>query len=99
METLPAGLYVRFRMDGMLHQPELGALQEACDRNARNHLARQDLGGSTSPSAPPQDGSFRVQIERDGKVRPNRPAHNSIVPRGYDESVVLSVLDQASVPS
>ena len=100
METLPAGLYVRFRMDGVLHEPELGTLQEACDRNAREIISRvKILGGlDIAERRRPQDGSFRVQIERDGKVRPI-DLRISIVPSYYGESVVLRVLDQASVPS
>jgi len=99
LEMLPSGLYVRFRMDGVLHEPELGALQEACDRNAREIISRiKILGGlDIAERRRPQDGSFRVQIERDGEVRPV-DLRISIVPSYYGESVVLRVLDRASVP-
>ena len=99
LEMLPSGLYARFRMDGVLHEPELGALQEACDRNAREIISRiKILGGlDIAERRRPQDGSFRVQIERDGQVRPV-DLRISIVPSYYGESVVLRVLDRASVP-
>ena len=46
----------------------------------------------------PQDGSFRVHIERDGQVRPI-DLRISIVPSYYGESVVLRVLDRSRVPT
>jgi type IV pilus assembly protein PilB len=100
LEMLPNRLYVRFRIDGVLHEPDLGSLQESCDRHAREIVSRiKILGGlDIAERRRPQDGSFRVQIERDGQVRPI-DLRISIVPSYYGESVVLRVLDRTRVPS
>ena len=98
LEMLPSGLYVRFRMDGVLHEPELGSLKESCDRNAREIISRIKIlvGLDIAERRRPQDGSFRVQIERDGDVRPI-DLRISIVPSYYGESCVLRVLDRSGV--
>jgi type IV pilus assembly protein PilB len=100
LETLPSGLYIRFRMDGVLCEPDLGLVREACDRNAREIVSRiKILGGlDIAERRRPQDGSFRVQIERDGAVCPI-DLRISIVPSYYGESVVLRVLDRARIPT
>ena len=63
MEMLPGRIYVRFRMDGVLHEPELGSLQESCDRHAREIISRVKILGKLdiAERRRPQDGSFRVR--------------------------------------
>jgi type IV pilus assembly protein PilB len=99
LEMLPNRLYIRFRVDGVLHEPDMGSLQESCDRHGREIISRiKILGGlDIAERRRPQDGSFRVQIERDGEVRPI-DLRISIVPSYYGESVVLRVLDRKQVP-
>ena len=99
LEMMPGKLYTRFRMDGILHEPDLGALQNACNLGARAIVSRiKILGGlDIAERRRPQDGSFRVQVEHDGETRPI-DLRISIVPSYYGESVVLRVLDRSRVP-
>ncbi len=99
IETLQTGMRVRYRVDGVLQQPDLGGLHSAMDRNAREMvsrikvLARLDIAERRRP----QDGRFQVAVELTGQKR-NVDLRISVVPSHSGESVVIRVLDQTAAP-
>ena len=69
LEMLPDELRIRYRVDGVLRQPHLGAVQGAASKSSREVvsrikiLARLDIAERRRP----QDGSFQVAVDRDGR--------------------------------
>ncbi len=100
METLAAGTQVRLRVDGVLQQLELGALQDTCNRGGAQIisrikvLARLDIAERRRP----QDGAFRVRVERGGQGE-HVDFRVSIVPGYYGECCVLRILDKTNAPT
>jgi type IV pilus assembly protein PilB len=99
LEMLQGDLRVRFRIDGVLRQPQLAAIQPAITRNMRELvsrikiLARLDIAERRRP----QDGSFQVSVERAGqKIRIDLRV--SVVPSYTGESVVIRLLDRSAAP-
>lgn len=99
LEMLAAGLHVRFRIDGVLRQPQFGALQESFDRTAREILSRIKILArlDIAERRRPQDGSFQVAIERGGGSIPV-DLRISVVPTYTGESVVIRLLDPTRAP-
>jgi type II secretory ATPase GspE/PulE/Tfp pilus assembly ATPase PilB-like protein len=100
IETLASRLQVRFRVDGMLIMRDLGELQEACNRNAREIVSRLKILGKLdiAERRRPQDGSFRLTVDRQGETA-TVDLRISVVPSYYGESVVLRILDRNSAPT
>jgi len=99
LENLAGRLQVRFRIDGMLQELNLGSLQQVCDHSAREVVSRIKILGKLdiAEKRRPQDGAFRARIERDGQPM-NVDFRISIVPGYYGESVVLRILDKTNAP-
>ena len=99
LEMLAGRLHIRFRVDGMLQEMNLGSLQQVCDENARELVSRIKVLGKLdiAEKRRPQDGSFRVRIDRGGE-QVNVDFRISIVPGYYGESVVLRILDKKNAP-
>jgi type IV pilus assembly protein PilB len=99
MEMLPSRFGIRFRVDGVLETMRLGELQDACNQNAREILSRLKIlaGLDIAERRRPQDGSFRVKLEKDGRETPV-DLRVSVVPSAFGESMVLRVLDAARLP-
>lgn len=99
LEMLSERLQVRFRIDGVLQELDLGALQTACNENARRIISRLKILAKLdiAERRRPQDGSFRVRVERD-KQQINIDLRVSVIPGYYGESVVLRILDRAHAP-
>jgi type IV pilus assembly protein PilB len=99
LENLAGRLQVRFRVDGMLQELNLGSIQQVCDQSAREIVSRIKILGKLdiAERRRPQDGAFRARIERDGQPM-NVDFRISIVPGYYGESVVLRILDKANAP-
>jgi type IV pilus assembly protein PilB len=99
LESLSSGLRVRYRVDGVLTQPNLGATGVTLDRSAREIisrikiLARLDIAERRRP----QDGSFRVTVDLRGRKR-EIDLRVSVIPTYSGESVVVRVLDQQMGP-
>ena len=99
LETLSEGLRLRFRTDGVLQELQLGPLQENIQRSGRRIvsrvkiMAKLDIGERRRP----QDGSFRVMLERNGEQVPI-DFRVSVVPGYYGESLVMRVLDRRGAP-
>ena len=99
LETVENRVRVRFRIDGVLQELNLGTLEEAIDRRHRELMSRlRILGGmNIADRRRPQDGSFRVRIPEEGEfVKVNFRA--SIIPGYFGESAVLRVLDPRNMP-
>lgn len=99
LEMLAGRLHVRFRIDGMLQEMNLGSLQHVIDENSREVVSRIKVLGKLdiAERRRPQDGAFRVRIERGGE-QVNVDFRVSIVPGYYGESVVLRILDKSNAP-
>ena len=100
LEMLSNRLSIRFRIDGVLEDPHLGNLQDACNAHAREIVSRLKILASMdiAERRRPQDGSFRVRFERNGEEA-KVDLRISVVPSVYGESVVLRVLDTAQQPT
>ncbi len=99
LETLSGRMLIRFRVDGVLQALDLGPLQETCDQNPREIISRIKILAKLdiSERRRPQDGSFRVRVDRSGEEK-NVDFRVSIVPSYYGESTVLRILDRKSAP-
>jgi type II secretory ATPase GspE/PulE/Tfp pilus assembly ATPase PilB-like protein len=75
LEMLPSGFHVRFRVDGVLQQPNFGPLQERFDKMMREILSRVKILSKLdiAERRRPQDGSFQVSVERDGTKTKSDP--------------------------
>jgi type II secretory ATPase GspE/PulE/Tfp pilus assembly ATPase PilB-like protein len=101
LESLSSrSLYVRFRIDGVLQEPELGPLQEACNENVLAIISRIKILGKLdiAERRRPQDGSFRLRAERPTGEQVDFDFRISVVPGYYGESVVVRVLDRRRAP-
>ena len=99
LETLPAGLSMRLRVDGVLRRPSLGGLQEALDRHAREVVSRVKILAALdiAERRRPQDGSFQLRLERD-RALVVVDLRVSVVPSHSGESVVIRLLDRSRAP-
>jgi type IV pilus assembly protein PilB len=99
IETLSSHLQVRFRIDGVLEEAQLGELQTVCNQSAREIVSRLKILGKLdiAERRRPQDGSFRVRVDRRGE-QAGVDLRVSVVPGYYGESVVLRILDQKGIP-
>ena len=99
LEMLPGGLHLRFRVDGVLRQPDFGLTQQVFNRSAREIVSRIKILSKLdiSERRRPQDGSFRFLIERGGAPRPV-DLRVSTIPSFSGESVVIRILDRSGSP-
>jgi type II secretory ATPase GspE/PulE/Tfp pilus assembly ATPase PilB-like protein len=100
LEMLAGRLHARFRIDGILQELELGSLQQVIDQGAREIISRIKVLAKLdiAERRRPQDGSFRVRLERTGETQ-NVDFRVSIVPSYYGESCVLRILDKQNAPT
>ena len=100
IETLADRVQVRFRMDGILQELDLGPLQVVCDRGGNQIISRIKILAKLdiAERRRPQDGSFRARIERGGEKR-YIDFRVSILPGYYGESCVLRILDKKNAPT
>ena len=100
LETLSGRMHIRFRVDGVLQELDLGSLQQNADNSAREIISRVKVLGKLdiSERRRPQDGSFRVRLERGGETH-NIDFRVSILPSYYGESCVLRILDKKNAPT
>jgi type IV pilus assembly protein PilB len=99
LETLPSGLSLRLRVDGVLRRPSVGALQEALDRHAREVVSRVKILAALdiAERRRPQDGSFQLRLERERAIA-LVDLRVSVVPSHSGESVVVRLLDRSRAP-
>jgi type IV pilus assembly protein PilB len=99
LEMLQNSLHVRFRVDGVLQQPNFGQLQEFFDKTMREILSRVKILAKLdiAERRRPQDGSFQVTVQRDEK-KATIDLRVSVVPSHTGESIVLRILDRSRAP-
>ena len=99
LESLDHRLQVRFRIDGVLQAPDLGPLEEALHANRAEIVSRVKIVSrlDISEKRRPQDGRFRVVLEKDGQAV-NVDFRVSIIPGYHGENVVLRMLDPRAAP-
>ncbi len=96
LETLPTGLHVRFRIDGVLRRPQFGDLQNAFDESPREIASRVKILAKLdiAERRRPQDGSFQVSLEHRGTRTPI-DLRVSVLPTYYGESIVIRILNRS----
>jgi type IV pilus assembly protein PilB len=99
LETLANRMQIRFRIDGVLEELNLGELQDACNQGIREIVSRLKILAKLdiAERRRPQDGAFRVRVDR-GDELSSVDLRVSIVPSYYGESVVLRLLDHQHAP-
>ena len=99
LEMLTGGLNVRFRIDGVLRQPDFGQGQQSLNQGMREIVSRIKILAKLdiSERRRPQDGSFRFAIERAG-VKGTVDLRVSMIPSYSGESVVIRILDTSGAP-
>jgi type II secretory ATPase GspE/PulE/Tfp pilus assembly ATPase PilB-like protein len=100
IESLANRALVRFRIDGVLQEINLGVLQESINKHRKEIISRIKILGKMdiAEKRRPQDGSFRVRVERNGEIVAV-DFRVSIVPSYYGENVVLRILDKRNTPT
>jgi type IV pilus assembly protein PilB len=93
-------LHVRFRIDGVLQSLDLGPLQQACNDRALAIISRIKILAKLdiTERRRPQDGSFRLRVDRATGERCDFDFRTSVVPSYYGESVVIRLLDRQRAP-
>lgn len=96
LETLPSGLYIRFRIDGVLRRPQLGGLQNAFDQSAREVASRVKILAKLdiAERRRPQDGSFQVAVDRQSTKVPV-DLRVAVLPTYFGESIVIRILNRS----
>jgi len=99
LEMLPSGLSIRFRIDGVLRHPVLGALQRALDLGKREVISRIKILSKLdiAERRRPQDGSFQTTVTREGKPTAI-DLRVSVIPTYHGESTVIRILDKSRAP-
>jgi type IV pilus assembly protein PilB len=94
-------LYIRFRIDGVLRELDLGALQQGCNENVLSIVSRVKILGKLdiSERRRPQDGSFRLRAEAPSGDILDFDLRVSVMPSYYGESVVVRILDRRRAPT
>ncbi len=100
LENMHHHMIVRFRIDGLLQEFELGSLQNDINRFHREIVSRIKILGKLDIAERrlPQDGSFRSHIVREGQ-KINIDFRISIIPSYYGENIVIRILDSQKAPS
>jgi type IV pilus assembly protein PilB len=98
LEMLPAGLQVRFRIDGVLRRHDFGALQRTLDKSAREIVSRIKIlcKLDIAERRRPQDGSFQIAPATGSSLTIDLRV--STMPSYTGESVVIRILDRTRAP-
>jgi type IV pilus assembly protein PilB len=99
LETISNRLQVRFRIDGMLQNFNLGSLGDDLGRQRVEVLSRIKILATLdiAERRRPQDGSFRARVESDGRVVP-MDFRVSVIPGYFGENAVIRILDPRGAP-
>ncbi|HEY7365947.1 MAG TPA: ATPase, T2SS/T4P/T4SS family [Methylomirabilota bacterium] len=99
LEMVDRRLQTRFRIDGVLQELPLGALEEQLDLDRGKILSRLKILSKLdiAEKRRPQDGSFRARVERDG-LAANVDFRISIIPGYYGENATIRILDPRGLP-
>jgi type IV pilus assembly protein PilB len=96
LETLPSGLHIRFRIDGVLRRPQFGDVQHAFDQIRREVASRVKILAKLdiAERRRPQDGSFQASVDRNGSKIPI-DLRVSVLPTYFGESIVIRILNRS----
>ncbi len=99
LETLGQRMVVRFRIDGLLQEFNLGTLQHDINNFHREIISRVKILSKLDIAEKRlgQDGSFRSHMVRKGE-RINFDFRVSVVPAYYGENIVIRILDSRRTP-
>jgi type II secretory ATPase GspE/PulE/Tfp pilus assembly ATPase PilB-like protein len=99
IESLDNRLLIRFRVDGVLQEFNLGTFQDAINKHRKEIISRIKILGKMdiAEKRRPQDGSFRVRVEKNGEIV-TVDFRVSIIPVYYGENAVLRILDPRNAP-
>src|SRR4029453_16043660 len=99
LETITNRMQVRFRIDGMLQNFNLGTLGDDLASKRVEGLSRIKILATLDipERRRPQDGSFRARVAVDGRLMP-MDFRVSVIPGYYGENAVLRLLDPRSAP-
>ena len=99
LETITNRMQVRFRIDGMLQNFNLGTLGDDLASQRVEVLSRIKILATLdiAERRRPQDGSFRARVAVDGRLMP-MDFRVSVIPGYYGENAVLRILDPRSAP-
>lgn len=99
LETLDKHMVVRFRIDGLLQEFDLGKLQSDINNFHREIVSRIKILGKLDIAEKrlAQDGSFRSRMKYKGE-EVNIDFRISVIPSYYGENVVIRILDSRRSP-
>ena len=100
LENLDHRMVVRYRIDGLLQEINLGNFQDDINNFHREVVSRIKILGKLDIAEKrlSQDGSFRSKITREGE-KVNIDFRISVIPSYYGENVVIRILDSRRSPS
>jgi type IV pilus assembly protein PilB len=98
-ETSERGMAIRFRIDGILQQLDLGEMQRIINNYACEVVSRIKILGSLDIAERrlPQDGSFRSVVRREDCTS-KIDFRISVIPSCYGENIVIRILDKQRAP-
>ncbi len=99
-ETSERCMKIRFRIDGILRQLDLGNMQRVVDSYACEIVSRIKILGSLDIAERrlPQDGSFRSVVRRDNS-NSKVDFRISVIPSYHGENIVIRILDKQKAPT
>ncbi len=99
LETLDKHMVVRFRIDGLLQEFDLGDLQDDINNFHREIISRIKIMGKLDIAEKrlAQDGSFRSRMKNKGEEA-NIDFRISVIPSYYGENIVIRILDSRRSP-
>ena len=98
-ETLEKGMEIRFRVDGVLQQLDMGEMQRVINSYACEVVSRIKILGSLDIAERrlPQDGSFRSVVRREN-CNSKVDFRISVIPSCHGENIVIRILDKQKAP-
>ena len=99
LESVDGRMVVRFRIDGILQSPDNWMIESSVARNRNEVVSRIKIMSQLdiAERRRPQDGSFRIDIEREGREH-KLDFRVSVIPGHFGENVVLRMLDPRNMP-
>jgi len=97
LESNENGINVRYRLDGILQNLDIGVDAALINAHARQIVSKIKVlcDMDIAERRRPQDSSFKMKVTRDGQVR-GVDFRVSTVPTQYGENVVIRILDKRS---
>jgi len=97
LESNESGMTVRYRLDGILQNIDLGVDTALINSHARQIVSKVKIlcDMDIAERRRPQDSSFKMKVTKEGQVR-SVDFRVSTVPTQYGENVVIRILDKRS---